>query len=163
EFRGKDPSFARMRDDYLDRLALAPTARVLELGCGTGVILPRSLPKRPGFLGRVVGVDQSAAFIEAARRFAAEEGVADRVEFHVGDIHALPFPDASFDAVVAHTTISHVSEPLIVLKEAARVLHPDGTLVIFDGDYASWTFAYPEDPALGQAMEAGIIASIANN
>ena len=84
----------------------------------------------------MTGIDQSPAFIAAAERLAADDGVGDRVEFVVGDAHALDFPAASFDAAVAHTLVSHVRDPLAVLAEAARVVRPGGRVAIFDGDYA---------------------------
>jgi SAM-dependent methyltransferase len=161
EFRGKDPTFTRWREAYLDRLALAPGARVLDLGCGTGVVA-RGIAARPGFTGQVVGLDQSPRLIEAARRLASEEGLADRVGFEVGDAQELPYPAAAFDAVVAHTTISHVGEPLALLMEAARVVRPGGRIAIFDGDYASWTFDHP-DPVIARAMDEAIVAAVVNN
>ena len=161
EFRGKDPTFTRWREAYLDRLALAPGARVLDLGCGTGVVA-RCIAARAGFAGQVVGQDQSPQLVEVARRLAAEEGVAERVTFEVSDAQALPVPDAAFDVVIAHTTISHVGDPLALLREAARAVRPTGRIAVFDGDYASWTFDHP-DPAFAKAMEEGIIAAVVNN
>jgi SAM-dependent methyltransferase len=161
EYRGRDPVFAGLREAYLDRLALPPDARVLDLGTGTG-LLPRALASRPGFTGLAIGVDQSPALLDAARRLAAEAGLVDRVAFAIGDAHALGEPAASFDAVIAHTTISHVAEPLTVLREMARVVRPGGSIAIFDGDYASLTFAHP-DPALGKAMDEALISAIVNN
>ena len=122
---------------------LAPTAHVLDLGCGTGVVT-RALAGREGFSGRVTGIEQSPALVEVAQRLADEEGVGERTEFRVGDAHALDVADASVDAVVAHTTMSHVTDPLRVLKEAARVLRAGGVFAAFDGDYASWTFGYSD-------------------
>ena len=121
EFRGRDPKFVAYRDAYLAKMGLAATAQVLDLGCGTGVVT-RALAAREGFTGRVTGIEQSPAFVEVAQRLADEEGVGERTEFRVGDAHALDVADASVDAVVAHTTMSHVTDPLRVLKEAARVL-----------------------------------------
>ena len=69
--------------------------------------------------------------------------------FIVGDAHDLDFAAASFDAVVAHTLLSHVRDPLAVLAEAARVVRPGGTVAIFDGDYASLTFG-SSDARLGR-------------
>jgi ubiquinone/menaquinone biosynthesis C-methylase UbiE len=158
EFRAKDPTFCRFRDDYLDRLNLAPAATVLDIGCGTGV-LARALALRDGFSGRITGLDQSPVLIEAAQRFAADEGVGGRIDFQVGDVHALGFPDTSFDAVIAHTLVSHVRDPLTVVREAARVVRPGGWVAIFDGDYASWTFG-GSDPELGKAMDEAIIATV---
>jgi ubiquinone/menaquinone biosynthesis C-methylase UbiE len=96
----------------------------------------RALAARPGFAGRVTGIDQSPAFIAAAQRLAVEAGVEQRTAFRVGDVHAIDFPDARFDAVVAHTVISHVLDPLTMLQDAARVVRPgpdvrrDPTLVL---------------------------------
>ena len=123
EYRGTDPTFVAYRDAYLKLVDLSPTAAVLDLGCGTGVVT-RALAARDGFAGTVTGIDQSPDFIAAAQRLAADDGVGDRVEFVVGDVHELDLAAASFDAVVAHTLISHVRDPLAVLAEAARVVRP---------------------------------------
>jgi SAM-dependent methyltransferase len=156
EFRGRDPTFVGYRDAYVAKLGLGPTAEVLEVGCGTGVVT-RALAAREGFSGRVTGIEQSPALIEVARRLADEAGVGGRTEFRVGDAHALDVPDASVDAVVAHTTMSHVTTPLTLVEEAARVLRPGGVFAAFDGDYASWTFAHP-DHALARTMEDALLA-----
>jgi ubiquinone/menaquinone biosynthesis C-methylase UbiE len=161
EFRGKDPTFTQMRDAYLAQLALPPTAHILELGCGTGVVL-RALARRTGFSGHLVGVDQSPALIAAARRLAAEEGVDRCIEFQVGDVHHLSVADSSFDAVIAHTLVSHVANPLLVLKEAARVVRLGGSVAIFDGDFASLTFAHP-DPAFAKAMDEALVETVFTN
>jgi ubiquinone/menaquinone biosynthesis C-methylase UbiE len=154
ERRGNDPTFAAYREAYLKLIDLPRSAAVLEIGCGTGVVA-RAIAAYDGFAGTVTGVDQSPHFIAVAESLAADDGVGDRVEFAVGDAHALDFADASFDAVVAHTLVSHVRAPLAVLAEAARVVRPGGTVVIFDGDYASLTFGY-SDARLGGAMEPAL-------
>jgi ubiquinone/menaquinone biosynthesis C-methylase UbiE len=158
EFRAKDPTFVAYREAYMKVVDLPRTAAVLDLGCGTGVVT-RAIAARDGFDGAVTGIDQSPEFIAAAERLAATDGVGDRVEFVVGDAHALDFPDASFDAAVAHTLISHVRDPLAVLAEAARVVRPGGTVAIFDGDYASLTFDC-DDPRLGEEMERAVQSMI---
>jgi len=151
ELRGKDPTFVAYREAYLKLMGLPRAAAVLEIGCGTGVVT-RAIAARNGFAGTVTGVDQSPHFIAVAESLAAS---GDHVEFAVGDAHALAFADASFDAAVAHTLVSHVRDPLAVLAEAARVVRPGGTVAIFDGDYASLTFAC-SDARLGQAMEHAV-------
>lgn len=161
EVRGKDPTFMRLRDAYLEKLPLASAKNVLDLGCGTGVVA-RAVARRAGFTGRTTGVDQSPVFIATARRLAAKEGLGDRVEFHVGDAHALEYPAESFDVVIAHTLISHVTDPLTVLKEAARVIRQTGIIAIFDGDYASLTFAC-SDPELGKAMDEALRTTVFTN
>jgi SAM-dependent methyltransferase len=161
ESRAKDAVFSRLFDRYADRLVERPSARVLEVGCGTGA-MARALARHADFSGTVVAVDQSPAFIEAARKFAADEGLAGRIEFLVGDAHGLDLPTASFDAVFAHTLISHVTEPLTVLREMARVARPGGVVAICDGDYASLTYACP-DHELGQRMDLALASATFNN
>lgn len=161
EFRGTDATFNRMRDLYLDQIPLPPNPHILELGCGTGV-LARALVRREGFAGHVIGVDQSPAWIKAARQFAVDEGVESLVAFQTGDCHDLDVGDAHFDAVIAHTLVSHVRNPLVVIKEAVRVVKPGGTVAIFDGDYASWTHGC-SDADLGKEMEDGIIATVVSH
>ena len=158
EFRGKDPTFVGYREAYVDKMALAPTADVLDLGCGTGVVT-RALAGREGFSGRVTGIDQSPVLVAVAQRLADAEGVGERTGFRVGDAHALDVGDASVDAVVAHTTMSHLTDPLAVLTEAARVLRPGGAFAAFDGDYASWTFGYA-DHAIARAIEDALLAAV---
>ncbi len=158
EFRGKDPTFVGYRESYVAKMALAPSAEVLDLGCGTGVVT-RALAARDGSSGHVIGIDQSPVLVDAARRLADEAGVGERVDFRVGDIHALDVPAASVDAVVAHTTLSHVSDPLMVLSEAERVLRPGGVFAAFDGDYGSWTFGY-RDHAVARRMEDALLTAV---
>jgi len=154
EFRARDPTFTAYRDAYLELVDPSRTAAVLDLGCGTGVVT-RAIAAPDGFAGTVTGIDQSPKFIAAAERLAADDGLGDRAEFVVGDAHALDFPDASFDFVVAHTLVSHVRDPLTVLAEAARVSRPGGSVAVFDGDYPSLSFG-GEDPQLNQTMERAV-------
>jgi SAM-dependent methyltransferase len=161
ESRAKDRIFARLFDKYAAQLALPPSAEVLEIGCGTGA-MTRFLAQRPDFAGKAIGVDHCRAFIEAASRFAQTENVSHRVDFRVGDAHSLGFSSGTFDAVIAHTLISHVTEPTAVLREMARVVRPGGTVVIFDGDYASLTYAFP-DHELGRRMDAALVSAAFNN
>jgi ubiquinone/menaquinone biosynthesis C-methylase UbiE len=161
ESRAKDVVFTRLFDKYAAQLAAHPEARVLEVGCGTGA-MTRSLARRDDFSGKAIGVDQSRPFIDAARRLATDENVGNRADFRVGDAHLLDFPDASFDAVFAHTLISHVTDPATVLREMVRVVRPGGMVAIFDGDYASLTYALP-DHEFGQRMDAALATASFNN
>ena len=161
EFRGKDPTFRGWLEAYLNKLAIAPSAQILMLGCGTGVEV-RILAGRSDFAGKAVGVDISPALIEAARRFAVEDGVDKNVEFQVGDAHDLEYADDSFDVVIAHTLMSHLVNPLAVIREMARIVRPGCKIAIFDGDYASWTFGY-SDPDFAKTMDETLIGFIVNN
>ena len=84
---------------------------------------------------------------------------ADRIEFKVGDVHSLDFGEGVFDAVIAHTLLSHVADPLTVLRQTKHLLAPEGRLVVFDGDYASLTFT-TDDPDHGRASDEGIIGAL---
>ncbi len=161
EFRGHDPVFVAMREAYLDKMDLAAAKRILDLGCGTGVVT-RALARRNEVGAEIVGVDLSEALIAAARGFARDEGLSDRIDFRVGDCHGLDDADGSFDAVVTHTLISHVSDPAALIAQAARVSAPGGVIAIFDGDYSSMTFG-AGDPELNAGVVGGILdATVAN-
>jgi ubiquinone/menaquinone biosynthesis C-methylase UbiE len=121
----------------------------------------RAIAARESFHGQVVGIDFSSALIEAAKRFSGEEGVASQVEFRVGDAQKLQEEDAAYDAVIIHTLVSHVPDPAAVVLEAARVVRPGGSVAIFDGDYASLTYATGEhalDAELVQALLSVVVA-----
>lgn len=161
EARGRNPRFAKMLDDYLDAMSIHRTARVLDLGCGTG-LAARAVARRDDFSGHVTGIDLSPYLVTAARRLAAEEKVADRLEFLAGDARTLNFADGSFDAVIAHTLLSHVEDPVALLSEAARVVRPGGMVGIFDGDYASLTFDHA-DPVKGKAYDEALVTALVTN
>ena len=161
EARGKHPHFSRMLREYLAAMDIAPTARVLDIGCGTG-LAARAVARGPGFAGTIIGIDLSGYLVAAAARLAGEEGIGERLEFRTGDASHLEFSDESFDAVVAHTLLSHVDDPLSVLEEAARVVRPGGTVGIFDGDYASLTFGHP-DPEKGKAYDETLTRALVTN
>ncbi len=161
EFRGTDDGYARLSQAYFSRLPLGDARRILALGCGTGIEV-RALARLTGPATAIVGVDHSAALIDTARRLTDAEGVADNVTFGVGDAHHTSYDDGEFDIVTLHTLISHVDEPGRVLREARRIVRPGGTVAIFDGDYASLTFAYP-DHAMAKTIEEKLIQLIVAN
>jgi SAM-dependent methyltransferase len=161
EARGKHAFFATAIGDYLDALHLSGPEAILDLGCGTAVAA-RHICRRPECHGPIIAIDISEGLIAEARRHALSEGIDQRIDFRVGDAHGLGLPAGGFDVVVMHTLISHVAQPSEVLAEGARLLKPGtGRLVIFDGDYASMTFA-TDAPDGGEetdrAIQRGIIA-----
>lgn len=153
EMRGRDETFVALTDRYLDAVDVDSLGRVLELGCGTGVI-SRSIAARSGFAGSVVGSDYSAQLIEAAQRFARAEGVGEVVQFEVEDAQATQQLSNAYDAVILHTVVSHLPDPSSAMSEAARVAKSDGVVVVFDGDYASLTIhtGHPDDDTVLQAI-----------
>lgn len=158
EMRGTYPPFVGMLNDYLDAMRIDEAGTVLDLGCGTG-IASRAIARRSGFAGELTGIDLSEYLVRAARTLAEREGVSGRCTFLAGDSHALDLPDAGFDAVVAHTLFSHLTDPAQVLAEALRLVRPGGPIAVFDGDYASLTFEL-DDPAASGPADARFIAAV---
>jgi ubiquinone/menaquinone biosynthesis C-methylase UbiE len=158
EVRGKHWFFQKVLREYLDAMDIDSANTVLDMGCGTGVAA-RTIARRANFSGRVTGIDLSPYLIEAAKRLADEEGLGTRVEFLSGDTRDLDIPDGRFDAVVAHSLVSHVQEALTVLKKVGRVVKPGGLIAIFDGDYASMTFAL-DDPVQSKRYDEALINAV---
>ncbi len=143
ESRAKHPQFAGMLLEYLEAMEIDSRETVLDLGCGTGMV-SRKIAAREGFSGTVLGIDLSPYLVRAAATFAGEEGLAGALSFQPGDTRSLELEDNRFDAVIAHTLLSHVEDPLSIVMEAARVVKPGGVVGIFDGDFASRTFSQPD-------------------
>ena len=107
-------------------LALLPPDRtVADLGCGTGQLVGELAP----FVRQVIGVDNSAAMLKAAKR---RVNGTHNVELRKGDLEALPLDDASCDAALLVLALTYVEDVPAVLREAARVLKPTGRLVVVD-------------------------------
>jgi SAM-dependent methyltransferase len=122
---------SRRYEDRCDRIALRamlpPTGgRMIEIGAGFG----RLADEYTGY-DSVVLLDLSGAQIEAARERLRDD---PRYEVVEGDAFHLPFPDASFDAVVCVRVIHHFEDPRPAIREMARVLKPGGTLVLECGN-----------------------------
>lgn len=122
--------------------------RVLDAGCGPGSITvgfaQRVAP------GEVVGVDQDAQGIEAARQLAASQGLAN-ARFEVANIYALPFEDETFDAAFVHAVVQHLRDPAAALCELRRVLRPGAVIGVADADL-SLDLLYPATPAMVHSM-----------
>ena len=110
----------------------ARPARVLDVGCGAGLLSNRLVQR--GF--HVTGLDASSASLAVAERY----DVGHRVRYVQGDARSLPFPDESFEAVTAMDMLEHVDRPEDVIREAARVLVPGGQLLFhtFNRTLLAW-------------------------
>jgi ubiquinone/menaquinone biosynthesis C-methylase UbiE len=127
-FRGK---LRELRQRTATLASLQNGDAVLDVGCGTGT-LALEVARRVGQAGRVVGIDPGAEQIARARAKAARRNAP--IEFQVGVIEQLPFPDQTFDVVLSTLMMHHLPAPLKRqgLAEIARVLKPGGRLVIAD-------------------------------
>jgi ubiquinone/menaquinone biosynthesis C-methylase UbiE len=119
-----------LREELVDRAALHPGGRALDLCTGTGALLP-GLSRRVGAQGLAVGLDFSRGMLAQARRKAADQR---SVAFVEADAERLPFRDGSFDAI----TCSHAFYELRgngaerALEEVGRALRPGGSFVMME-------------------------------
>jgi ubiquinone/menaquinone biosynthesis C-methylase UbiE len=127
-FRGK---WRELRQRTTTLAQLQPGDAVLDVGCGTGT-LALEVARRVGRAGRVAGIDPSPQQIACARAKAARRNAP--IEFQIGVIEQLAFPDRTFDVVFSTLMMHHLPAPLKRqgLAEIARVLKPGGRLVIAD-------------------------------
>src|SRR5258708_6440660 len=127
-FRGQG-RVLRRRAATLARLL--PGEMVLDVGCGTGTLV-LDVARRVGRAGRVAGIDPGSQQIARARAKATRRNAP--IEFHIGVIEQLAFPDQTFDVVLSTLMMHHLPAPLKRqgLAEIARVLKPGGRLVIAD-------------------------------
>jgi ubiquinone/menaquinone biosynthesis C-methylase UbiE len=151
ELRAADPQQRAMVEQYLSEIELPNGAGVLEVGCGPGPVSRRIAELAD--VSEVIGVDPSPVFVERARELAKH---LSKVSFHQGDARALDLADQSFDFVLFHTALCHIPEPEKALREAHRVLRPNGWLVAFDGDYVTTTVAIADFDPLQPVVEAMI-------
>jgi SAM-dependent methyltransferase len=129
----------RQRERLIDTLGLAGNEKVLDVGCGRGLLLngvARRLPYGKAFgIDLWQNVDLSGNNLEAALVNARAENVADRVEIRTADMQDLPFPDGSMDAVISSLAIHNVPDKegrTKAIREIARVLKPGGRLALQD-------------------------------
>lgn len=126
--RGK---LRKLRQRTADLAQLQPGEAVLDVGCGTGALAMVAC-KRVGTTGRVCGIDPGPRQIARARSKAERASLP--IDFQVGMIEQLAFPDQSFDVVLSTLMMHHLPDDLKRqgLAEIARVLKPGGRLVIVD-------------------------------
>ena len=101
---------------------IRPGQRVLDVGCGTGVVAVTAA--RLG--ARVTGLDLTPQLLERARENSRLAGV--EIDWHEGDVELLPFGDASFDAIVSQYGHMLAPRPAVAVAEMLRVLTPGGTI-----------------------------------
>jgi ubiquinone/menaquinone biosynthesis C-methylase UbiE len=143
-----------IRQRTIDLAQLQSGETVLDVGCGTGT-LALIAKKRVGTTGRVCGIDPATQQIARARSKAARRGLP--IDFQIGVIERLAFPDQSFDAVLSTLMMHHLPDDLKRqgLSEIARVLKPGGRLVIVDFKRTEKHEHHGQDTHLG-AGEMGL-------
>ena len=128
---------------------LSPGMSVLDVGCGPGTITADLADLvAPGV---VTAVEMTQDALGLAEREIAERGI-ENVRFAVADVHALDFPDDTFDVVHAHQVLQHVADPVLALREMRRVCKPGGVVAARDSDYSSFAW-FPPAPELDEWLD----------
>ena len=136
-FRENAPRWDQIRSLYVDEreveaalleiVTVAAPRDLLDIGTGTGRVIEVLAPR----VGQALGIDQSREMLAVARVNLERAGAANGM-VRLGDMYQLPLPDAAFDAVVIHQVLHYADRPAAVIAEAARVLRPNGVLVVVD-------------------------------
>lgn len=128
--------------EMVDRIGLQGSENVLDLGCGTGMLLIE-VAKRLS-TGHIIGLDiwqtkdQQPNSYTVTLLNANREKVEQKIDLTTGDMRQIPFPDNSFDLVVSSLAIHNVSnkeERKEILREIVRVLKPEGKFSLLDFQY----------------------------
>ncbi len=106
--------------------------QILDLGCGTGLLLESLLARFPE--AKLVGIDYSLAMLDVAK-----QRLPETIELHLGSAEDLPFADHSFDLVISTSAFHYFPNPVLGILEATRVLKTNGNLVITDWCADYWT------------------------
>ena len=140
-------SFARRKWNYasiirkqiFDSIALRGDEKVLDVGCGSGLLLTGAALRLTN--GKATGIDiwaphSGGGNFALLMKNAEVEGVADKIEFKQADVRKLPFGDATFDVIVSSGALHHISpdrtEHEQAINEMLRVLKPGGRLALMD-------------------------------
>ena len=129
----------RLRDKIINSIPWRGDEQVLDVGCGSGLMLIAAAKRLTSGMAHGVDlwqqVDQSGNSASRTNSNAELEGVSDRIKIHEGDMRELPFPDRSIDVVVSSWAIHNIDgaeERKKALLEIVRVLKPGGQLAIAD-------------------------------
>jgi ubiquinone/menaquinone biosynthesis C-methylase UbiE len=133
-----------------EQIGLRPAMTVLDLGCGSGTLTHELA--RAVYPGKTLGLDASTEMIA----YASSNPSQENVQFRVGNVYDLAFPEATFDRVYARFLFQHLTAPLRALDNIYRVLKPGGKLCVVDVD-DDWFTLYPA-PASFQVFREQILA-----
>jgi len=150
------PWLRKVAECSVEACRLSPGQSVLEIGCGSGVFLPR-LAAVVGPLGKVFGIDAAPALVDTARRRMA---ATTWVTVERADAYHLPYADNTFDVVHCERVLIHLDHPRRALREMARVVKPDGRIVAAEPDWGGLQLA-ASDPAAATTLLQGWLRGLA--
>lgn len=131
---------------------------VLEAGCGVGAQTRIIAPKNPG--SSFISIDLSEKSLHAARAVVEQEQIKN-VTLEKADVFNLPYNTDSFDHIFVCFVLEHLSKPELALAELKRVLKPQGTITIIEGDHGS-TYFFPDSLAAQRAVQAQVTVQAQN-
>ena len=131
ERRAMNVRLHRVRRRILRAARLRPGIRVLDAGCGDG-FLAAEAAKIVGPRGLVAGLDISAASLANAERLVVRSPKDALITWHKGSVTHIPFPEASFDAVVQRSVLMYVEDKQTAVSEYSRILRPGGRVSLFE-------------------------------
>jgi len=152
EERGRSGYIAVVRA-LLDALTIVPGEDVLEVGCGSGVIM-RELARRTAGANRLIGRDMNPYLLREAGALARREGLLDYIDFGEGRAEELPLPDGAVDVALS-STVFEEGDADRMLSEIVRVTRPGGRIgiVVRAVDMPFWV-NLPLDPPLKAKIDA---------
>jgi SAM-dependent methyltransferase len=133
----------------LDRLELSDGKLCLDAGCGGGD-MTTELARRVSPGGKVLGIDRDRTKLEIATQEARDQNL-NNVEYLAGDINET-CSGRAFDVVYARFLLTHLRDPLQMLRSFYDCLRPNGCIAIEDIDFSAY-FTYPESPAFKRYHE----------
>jgi ubiquinone/menaquinone biosynthesis C-methylase UbiE len=111
---------SRLARPFLDFVGIGPEQRVLDVGCGTGVVTAAAAERG----ATVIGLDPSDAYLD----FARSRRSGPKTKFEAGDARHIGYPDASFDAAISTLALDLIPDNDKVGKEMCRVTRAGGTV-----------------------------------
>jgi ubiquinone/menaquinone biosynthesis C-methylase UbiE len=143
--RAEAPDQIALRSFILKQSDLQPGETVLEIGCGTGRLLPE-LARATGAASSVIGLEPQPLFAKEAESFILEKKQSAIVRVLCGGAEDIPLPDASVNVCIAQTVLIHVPKEKLeqVFAEVKRVLKPGGRFISVDQDGDTWTIDHPD-------------------
>ena len=118
---------AEIERSIASMLAERPLGALLDIGTGTGRMLELFAPRARS----AIGIDRSSEMLRLARVKLEEAGISG-ASLRQGDMYALPLADSSSDSIILHQVLHYAQQPGAAIAEAARVLAPDGQLLVID-------------------------------
>ena len=134
---------------FFDLIKLDPADKILDIGCGTGALLPDLQSLSPA---SIFGADVSLEHLHQAHQISPESNLIG------ADVHYLPFTDAAFDMVLSHYFLMWIGDPSHAIKELCRMIKPGGYLVAFaEPDYGGRIDYPPEFINLREYQISGLL------